>query len=103
MKIYILYIELQKNNLTVKIADPTIIYITEGKDAGWYYAYGTSDLIGCRGIQGWRSKNLSDWELVGIVLRPDFENGWADRNFWAPEVIYDEEEKLYYMFYTARG
>ncbi len=89
------------NNLTVKIADPTIIYITEGKDAGWYYAYGTSDLIGCRGIQGWRSKNLSDWELVGIVLRPDFENGWADRNFWAPEVIYDEEEKLYYMFYTA--
>ena len=68
---------------------------------GWFYAYGTSDEIGAHGIQTWRSKDLSHWEARGIALYPDYETTWAVDNYWAPEVIYDEETQLYYMFYNA--
>lgn len=89
------------NSLEFQIADPSVIYITEGKDAGYFYAYGTSDEINCHGVQGWRSRDLSHWECTGVAFFPDFENAWATDNYWAPEVIYDAEEKLYYMFYNA--
>lgn len=95
------------NTLDFEVADPTVIYVPEGRDGGGYfYAYGTSDEIGCHGIQGWRSKDLSRWETVGIVFQPDWENTWAVWNYWAPEIIYDEtageeNEGLYYLFYNA--
>ena len=89
------------NSLEFEIADPSVIYITEGVGQGWFYAYGTSDEIGAHGIQTWRSKDLSHWEARGIALYPDYETTWAVDNYWAPEVIYDEETQLYYMFYNA--
>lgn len=89
------------NSLEFQIADPSVIYVTEGKGQGWFYAYGTSDEIGGHGIEAWRSKDLSHWECTGIALLPDFGKTWATYNYWAPEVIYDQEEKLYYMFYNA--
>ena len=89
------------NTLEFEIADPTVIYITEGEEAGYFYAYGTSDEIGCHGFQAWRSKDLSHWECTGIALKPDFSTTWAVQNYWAPEIIYDEEDKLYYLFYNA--
>ena len=87
------------NNLDFQVADPTIIYITEGEDAGYFYAYGTSDEIGCHGFQAWRSKDLSHWECTGVAFQPDFEVSWAYANYWAPEIIYDNG--LYYLFYNA--
>lgn len=33
------------NTLEFQIADPSVIYVTEGEDAGYFYAYGTSDEI----------------------------------------------------------
>ena len=84
------------NNLEFAIADPSVIFITEGEDAGWFYAYGTSDDIGCHGFQAWRSKDLSHWECTGVAMKPE---GWAINNYWAPELIYDGG--LYYMFYGA--
>ncbi len=89
------------NNLEFEIADPTVIQITEGEEKGWFYVYGTSDEIGAHGIQCWRSKDLSHWETMGIALEPDHNNTWASENYWAPEIIYDENDKLYYLFYNA--
>lgn len=89
------------NSLEFRIADPSVIYVTEGKGQGWFYAYGTSDDIGGHGIQSWRSKDLAHWECTGIALLPDYAKTWATDNYWAPEVIYDGESKLYYMFYNA--
>lgn len=89
------------NNLEFEIADPTVIQITEGDEKGYFYVYGTSDEIGAHGFQAWRSKDLSHWECMGIALEPDHDVTWASENYWAPEVIYDEEDELYYLFYNA--
>lgn len=45
----------------------------------------------------YRSKNLMDWEDVGNTIAG--LSGWGD--IWAPEVVYDEDTKLYYMFFSA--
>lgn len=84
------------NNLEFEVADPSVIYITEGEDAGWFYCYGTSDEIGGHGFQAWRSKDLSHWECTGVALEP---LPWAINCYWAPEVIYDSG--VYYMFFGA--
>jgi len=89
------------NTLEFQIADPTVIQITEGEEKGYFYAYGTSDEIQCHGFQAWRSKDLSHWECMGVAFQPDYSNTWAVDNYWAPEIIYDEGEKLYYLFYNA--
>ncbi len=92
------------NNLDFEIADPTVIQITDEDDDenfGYFYAYGTSDDIIGNGFQAWRSKDLSHWECTGIAFQPDHGNTWASYNYWAPEVIYDAAEDLYYLFYNA--
>lgn len=87
------------NELKFEIADPSVIYITEGEEAGYFYAYGTSDLVNCYGVQCWRSKDLTNWEYVSIAYNPDFDNTWGLANHWAPEVLY--EDGVYLMFYNA--
>lgn len=89
------------NTLEFEVADPTIIYAEEGEGAGYFYAFGTSDLIGCHGIQCWRSKDLANWEYTGVALQPDPLDTWAVNNYWAPEIIFDEEYGLYFLFYNA--
>lgn len=99
-----------ENDLTTVGADPDVIYITEGEDAGYYYMYITSDDLSGAGFLAYKSKDLVSWVCAGVALKPDGiydeETGYttvsyAFSNYWAPEVIYDEETKLYYMFYTA--
>ncbi len=87
------------NELNFEIADPSVIYIEEGEEKGYFYAYGTSDLIQCHGIQCWRSKDLTNWEYRGVAFEPDYSEAWAHNNYWAPEVIYDDG--AYYLFYSA--
>ena len=87
------------NELKFEIADPSVIYIEEGDQKGYFYAYGTSDLVGCFGIQCWRSKDLTNWEYVSVAYQPNFDTTWGFSNNWAPEVIYDEG--MYWMFYNA--
>ena len=91
------------NSLDFEVADPSVIYITKGVEKGYFYAYGTSDNIGCHGFQSWRSKDLSHWESMGVAFMPDYANTWATTNYWAPEVVYDNEDGLYYMFYNAQN
>ena len=72
---------------------------------GWYYMYGTEGSLYC-----YRSKDLMGWERVGNALdNMDYASPgvmseirlatWKD--IWAPEVIYDPDEGLYYMFFSA--
>ncbi len=89
------------NELKFEIADPDVIYIEEGEEAGWFYAYGTSDLVGCFGIQCWRSKDLTNWEYKSVAYQPDFGSNWDTWNHWAPEIIYDKEFGGYLLFYNA--
>lgn len=89
------------NTLEFPVADPSIIYAEHGEGRGYFYVFGTSDQIGCHGFQCWRSKDLANWEYQGIALQPDPHKTWAANNYFAPEVIWDEEDQLYYMFYSA--
>lgn len=98
-----------QNDLEELGADPSVIYIEEGDQAGYFYMYVTSDQIGASGYQAFRSKDLNQWECMGVAYNPvNFydEEGYtftsfATTNFWAPEVIYDEDLGLYMMFYNA--
>ena len=89
------------NELKFEVADPTVIYVDRGEEKGYFYAYGTSDLVGGYGIQCWRSKDLTNWEYKSVAYKPDFAETWASRNHWAPEVLYDEKQELYLMIYNA--
>jgi len=98
------------NELKFEVADPTVIYINDvnSTEYGYFYAYGTSDQIGCHGFQAWRSKDMTNWEDMGPVYLPDFNNNWAYTNYWAPEIIYDAtgmviggETYNYFMFFNA--
>ena len=89
------------NELNFPIADPTVIFVEEGEGKGYFYAYGTSDLIQCHGFQCWRSKDMTNWEYVGVAFQPDFSETWSFNNHWAPEVLYDDG--VYYMFYNAQN
>ena len=89
------------NELNFPIADPTVIFVEEGEEKGYFYAYGTSDLIQCHGFQCWRSKDMTNWEYVGVAFEPDFSDTWAYNNYWAPEVLYDDG--VYYLFYSAQN
>lgn len=100
-----------KNQLDTVGADPSVIAITEGKDAGSYYMYITSDSLGCKGYLAYRSWDLVNWECVSTALHAggvyyDATTGhniasYLTTDYWAPEVIYDAQTKLYYMFYNA--
>lgn len=89
-----------RNDLETLGADPSVIYVEEGEEAGWFYMYATSDDIGASGYQAWRSKNLTDWECTGVAFRPDGE-AWCRSSLWAPECIYDKADQTYYLFFNA--
>ncbi len=89
------------NELNFPVADPTVIFVEEGEEKGYFYAYGTSDLIQCHGFQAWRSKDMTNWEYVGVAFEPDFSESWSYNNHWAPEVLYDDG--VYYLFYSAQN
>lgn len=96
----------RNDNLT-NLPDPFVLDNT-ARD-GYYYIYGTWGAFAC-----YRSKNLMDWEYCCEVLQQYRENNkiWDSTNqkysyqvlgkdLWAPEVVYDAETKLYYMFFSA--
>ena len=88
-----------RNDLEVHEADPCCIYISEGEEAGYFYLYPTTNTMYTRGVMAWRTKNLNDWEPLGIVYEP--ENGsWGEKNIWAPEVIRSKNDGKYYMYFS---
>ena len=96
-----------RNDKYSGLADPFVLDNTA--QDGYYYIYGTWGAFSC-----YRSKNLMDWEYCGDVLQQYRENNkiWDSSqgkysyqvlggDLWAPEVIYDADTKLYYMFFSA--
>ncbi|ROQ21707.1 glycosyl hydrolase family 43 [Marinimicrobium koreense] len=103
-------------------------YVNLGND-GYYYMTGTVGMPGrltaydrSPGIKLWRSKDLKDWESMGVVWDFDKHGTWqkeyfyADdnrtvdlngnpisskrRTLWAPEIHYIESQKNYFIVAT---
>ena len=85
------------NTLQQGYPDPFVLDDTAR--SGYYYLYGTSGSFSIM-----RSKDLAVWEDVGPTLVPPVD-GEIPRllhaDMWAPEVIYDDETELYYLFFSA--
>ncbi|HEX7757180.1 MAG TPA: family 43 glycosylhydrolase [Niabella sp.] len=76
--------------------DPTVI-----SAGGKYYAYATNSGTSgkWRHIQVAVSENLIDWKILGDAL-PE-QPVWADHDFWAPHVLYNERLKKFVLFYSG--
>ncbi len=83
---------------TYQAADPGVIYVPESRDpvyGGYFYMYVTG-----LGFPVMRSKDLNNWEKVGYSFSPTDES-WCNSHLWAPEVIYNEADGLYYLYHTS--
>lgn len=79
--------------------DPTIIKAPDG----YYYAYGTNTDVNGKtvNIQVVRSKDLINWGDAGDALPT--KPSWADKDLWAPHVLYDITNKTYYLYYSGES
>jgi arabinan endo-1,5-alpha-L-arabinosidase len=80
-------------------ADPTVI---RGHD-GWFYAYATNTSVGDQfyNIQVAKSSDLIHWKIVGDALPA--KPAWADKDFWAPHVLFDARRKEYFLYYSGES
>ena len=93
------------NTKTMQGADPSLIYVAPqtddngniDPDTGYYYAYVTASST----INAWRTKDMTNWQYLGAVFRPNLDTFWGYINFWAPAVYYDQTDGVYYMYYSA--
>ncbi|UMB54223.1 glycoside hydrolase family 43 protein [Lutibacter sp. A64] len=79
--------------------DPTVIKAENGT----YYAYATNTKIdGIQiNIQILKSYDLLQWKTLPDAL-PE-KPIWADKDFWAPHVVYNENTRKYYLFYSGES
>lgn len=95
-----------QNELTMKGADPSIIWVSEEQDAvngGYFYMYPTSDYdYGTNAFAVYRSKDLHNWVNMGCAYRPP-QGSWAKTRLYAPECVYDATTGKYYLFFSAAG
>jgi arabinan endo-1,5-alpha-L-arabinosidase len=80
-------------------ADPTVIKAADG----YYYGYATNTSVQGENvnIQVIKSRNLVDWEIIGDALPT--KPTWADKDFWAPHVLYDAVKKMYFLYYSGES
>lgn len=81
-------------------ADPFIFFDPKSQ---FYYIYatdGTKDEEGQTFII-YKTNDLTHLEFVGHALDINYKR-WAKNWFWAPIVIYNSNNDLFYMFYSAR-
>ncbi len=69
------------------LADPFVL-----PHEGTYYLYPTVD--GVEGYQVWTSKDALTWTEGPVVFR-------AGPNAWAPEVHYDDQSAMFYLYYSV--
>ena len=95
-----------RNDLVTPVPDPEVIQITDpgSPEYGWYYLYGTNSTTS---FICYRSKDLTSWENVseqkGFPMFYPPEDNFCYDTLWAPEVIYDEDEGKYYLFYSGNN
>lgn len=85
-------------------ADPSILKITDQNDPdyGYYYVFVTT---GFRSFSAYKTKDLVNYEPVGVILNAidsaSDEGKTLNKDTWAPEMVYDAEEKMYYLFASS--
>ena len=105
-------------------ADPGCFFVSKDEDpeyGGYYYMYKSgstadegvdliddfciSNNIATTAYRCYRSKDLFTWELAGamhdgysLVVKKD---DWAEKCFWAPEVIRNSKDGKYYLYFSA--
>lgn len=88
-----------RNDMKAEGADPFVLDNT--KRDGYYYLYVTQGYCFC-----YRSTDLVTWEPVGNTLASQAydskQKTLTKESIWAPEVIYDEDTGLYYMYFSAK-
>lgn len=82
------------NPLPVQFGDPYVLYVPGDK----YYMYGTGGGAK-KGFSAYSSADMVNWKPEGQVYFGNNKNGWAEKDYWAPEV-YAKNGK-FYMFYSA--
>ncbi len=75
--------------------DPFILF-----DDGWFYLYSTEVKNGI--MKGYRSKDFSVWEDLGVIYERD-ERYWATGRFWCPRVMKNPKDNKYYMYCACSG
>jgi beta-xylosidase len=80
------------NPLDLQGADPDVLL-----DGGTYYLYSTS--AANTGFLVWSSSDLVHWRRRGLAYRKT-DNGWAQKDFWAPCVI--KSGARYLLYYNAQ-
>ena len=81
-------------------ADPFILFDPKSK---YYYIYATDEDFTVEGKTFiiYKTKDLTNLEYVGHALDLNYKR-WGKDWFWAPIVLYNPNNDLYYMFYSAR-
>lgn len=92
------------NSFETIVADPFVLQVTDpaSEDYGWFYLYGT--VGGSYSLECYKSQDLVNWEYASLLYTTEYETdeGQAVADcYWAPEVVYDEADGYYYMFFTA--
>jgi arabinan endo-1,5-alpha-L-arabinosidase len=79
--------------------DPTVI---RGHD-GMFYAYATNTSVAGTffHIQVAKSSDLIHWSILGDAL--PVKPSWADKDFWAPHVLFDQRNQQYYLYYSGES
>ncbi len=102
-----------KNDFSVTCADPGCIYVSEKDDpvnGGWFYMYSTGHCSPKSGDYAfaafpcYRSRDFGAWEMIGAAEGHALKvkaSDWAEKFFWAPEVIRDRKSGKYYMYFSA--
>jgi beta-xylosidase len=73
--------------------DPTVI-----RSGSKYYAYATNSGAN---IQVAVSEDLQQWKILSDAMPA--KPVWADKDFWAPHVLYDSSLKKYLLFYSGES
>lgn len=84
---------LYRTNIT-NIGDPFVV-----SDGDEYIMYATT--FDAKGFRYYTSDNLQEWKDGGLAL--DLSDSWANKDFWAPEVIQRPTDGKYVMHFSARS
>lgn len=79
--------------------DPAVLQAPDGT----YYAYATETVNSGQliNVQVAHSENLVDWTWEGDAFPDGVSWAQESRSYWAPHVVYDNENDRYLMYYSA--
>ncbi len=89
------------NMAGISAGDPFILSVTQESSA-YYGKYILFSTMGGKAFAAYMSSDLIEWEYAGLSFNPQYFS-WGYETLWAPEVIFDPDTNLYYMFYSAKN